>query len=85
MTSLQSAPVLDVSVHVLRRLDEHLLDLRALRERMRVHTTIMPGHRHSLAVTAVALTEDFAADLRQALQTPASDSQAPGPSGSPAA
>ena len=85
MTSLQSAPVLDVSVYVLRRLDEHLLDLRGLRDQMRVRSTTAPGSRHSLAVTAVALTERFAADLHQALQAQAAHPGTGGPAGSPTA
>lgn len=77
-------PVLDVSGYVLRRLDEHLLALSELREQMRFHTKTAPGHRHGLAVTAIVLTEKFAADLHRALQAPGGNRRTAEVSASPA-
>ncbi len=65
----------DLSAHVLSLLDEHLLAMQRVRDRMRIGSTTAPGARHSLALDSISAAERYAAALRQALASPSADRQ----------
>jgi hypothetical protein len=57
----------DLSAYVLMALDDHLAEMRRIRDRMRVGSTTTPGARHALALDSIAVAESYAVTMSLAL------------------
>ncbi|MGX6606618.1 hypothetical protein ACWKSP_31520 [Micromonosporaceae bacterium Da 78-11] len=57
----------DLSAYVLTLLDDHLMTMQTVRDRMRTGSTTAAGARHTLALDSIASAERYATALRRAL------------------
>jgi hypothetical protein len=57
----------DLSVHVLRLIDDHLAAMQGIRDRMRHSGRTLPGGRRTVALESITLAEEYAASLSHAL------------------
>ncbi|MBL7262121.1 hypothetical protein [Paractinoplanes lichenicola] len=62
----EPSPELDLSVFVLRALDEHLEAVQQIRDRLRLPKS-PPGGRRELALQGITLAEQFAVQVGRAL------------------
>ena len=57
----------DLSVYVLRLIDDHLEAMQGIRDRMRHGGRTSPGGRRTVALDSISLAEEYAARLADAL------------------
>jgi hypothetical protein len=57
----------DLSVYVLHLLDDHLVAMQEIRDRMRHGGRTSPGGRRTVALESITLAEQYAANLAHAL------------------
>lgn len=58
----------DLSAYVLNLLDDHLVAMRDIRDRMRPAGTISAGGRRALALDSATLAEQYAVRMHHALR-----------------